>query len=115
LEKSVDMIISEIRTDSRIYYGMLCDIWYQRDDREALEAGRQRLFEEIPKILEEWPHYVQRLDSTNLDLLTWLDENCSGRFQFPGPMFEGDNYKSYIIGILFKEETDVMAFKLVWS
>jgi len=98
-----------------IYYDMLCHVSYQLDNLRALEAGKDRLLKEIPKLLREWPHNVDRPAVSPPGIETWLNDNCNDEFKFTGPVFRGDDYEAQIVNVLFKDETDAMAFKLAWS
>jgi len=97
------------------YCNMFYHIYYSSTDGGSLESGQKRVFEEALKIFEEWTYHIRLPIGPHQEIETWLIENCNGEFQYPGLTFEGDSYEAHVPGILFKDDDDVMAFKLVWS
>jgi len=106
----------DFKTRSRSRLGGMVYQIFSEDIGTFIEA-KNHLVREMPKILKEWPYYMDRPDTINKksEIHAWLIDNCDSEFHFPAPQFKGDRYQIYVVGVLFKDEADAMAFKLAWS
>lgn len=78
--------------------------------------GLLRHYRKRKKVIKKKTN-VQRYGSELGGILDWLEDNCSGQYY---PKFRdetiGDSYKTEkIVQVYFMDETDAMAFKLVYE
>ncbi len=60
-------------------------------------------------------HVHQSWDFNTSEIKLWLDENCTGAWDYQYGDENDDNDESMQVSIFFEDDTDAMAFKLEWE